>query len=207
MKGLIPSPEAVESRRRSRVSVTGAIEPHINGIYLYVKKAPHGSLFQKVTDLDGVTCKFSIYRWFMRNNIYLWFISQTPAGNEHGTKDTDFYSAPSSFEQNKAYSDEVLPPIYCWKSTNTQEPAPNLVLLWEIMEDENNLSVEESYYKDNLNSSMGLDDSYDLDRSNLIMDEHFDDLQDSLSTSPAPRDLSVSPDSELEECDPIQPFD
>ena len=145
----------------------------------------------------------------MRNNIFSWFISQTPAGNEHGTKDTDFYSAPSSFESSKAYTDDVFPPTYCWKNTNNQELAPNLVLLWDIMEDDNNLSVEESYYKDNLNSSMGLDDSYDLDHSNLIMDEdeHFDDLQDSLSTSPAPRDLSVSPDSELEECEPIQPFD
>lgn len=185
------------------MTVSGAADDFINGVYSFYKRASHGSVFQKNTDVNGVMRKYNLYRWFMKNSVYNWFISQTPPGVEHGTRDIDYFSAQSTYEPQRHYTDDIFPPPTGWKPVEKLEQNSVLTVTWEVTDEDVSLA-DDSLYRDEGGSL--LDDSFDMEVSNLMSVSQFDNVQDSLSNSPAPRDLSGSSDSEIEEGEQITPM-
>lgn len=210
MDRVVPSQAEIDGFKRIKVTVSGASEPSINGDYFYNSaKSEHGHCFQKHHNDArlGMQVRYTVYRWFMNKGpSYKWFISLTP-GAAHGERDSDFYSAKSTYKGHGwSAPDDHYPPCRGWIDATTQQPSP-VKVTWELLD----ADMRNDFGQDDTESSFALDDSLDSSSYvNLgtgggsgILNESMDSrtYSDSAVNSPSnhtPRDSDSSDGESLE---------
>jgi hypothetical protein len=198
---IVPSKAEIDGYKRVRVTVTGATDSSINGEYEYAPSTSrNGHCFQKIhyDPRVGRQVRYTVYRWYMNTGPYRWFISLSP-GAEHGDRDKDFYSAPSTYKISAA-TDDHYPPRSGWReaASNTMS---TVRVTWELI-DEGSMGTRMASDPSDTDSSYLLDDSMDSSLANLaaggMLSESVDSRASSESnhTTPSGHDGSDSSDGE-----------
>ncbi len=130
---MVIAPQSLEEGLIKKVAmVQNAGVNEANGDYTFVKILNNAALFQKSPTLyAGKPSVFSLYRCKLQSKEYAWFISIAPDGEVPGTsKDRDFYSAPSRYQEMYEDTNDVLPPNIGWNVANQhgKGPAPKITI-------------------------------------------------------------------------------
>lgn len=104
--------------------------PEVDGRYEYHKPFNFACMFRKEPiKVGNRDVSFLIYRCRLNGKGYAWYISYVEnGGNPCGNNDVDFYTAPSSYQDGRDETNDLLPPVCNWEPTSTNGILPSPIL-------------------------------------------------------------------------------